>query len=61
MANEVVQTEESMFRGLQNVQVIPFTTVGAAAVGADDEPQEKTTLFTNENRVTGRYYYYIEN
>lgn len=59
MANEVVQTEG--FRGLQNVQVIPFTTVGAAAVGADDEPQEKTTLFTNENKVTDKYYYYIEN
>lgn len=58
MANEVVQTEESMFRGLQNVQVIPFATAEAAAVAVDDVPQMKTTLFTNENKVTDKYYYY---
>lgn len=58
MANDVVQTEESMFRGLQNVQVIPFATAEAAAVAVDDVPQMKTTLFTNENKVTDKYYYY---
>lgn len=58
MANEVVQTEESEFRGLQNVQVIPFATAEAAAVAVDDVPQMKTTLFTNENKVTDKYYYY---
>lgn len=58
MANEVVQTPASEFRGLKNVQVIPFATAEAAAVAVDDVPQMKTTLFTNENKVTGKYYYY---
>ena len=60
MANEVIQTEESLYRGMKIAKAIPFQTSDAGTVTASDEPLWSTNTAMEANKVTGRYYYYIE-
>lgn len=60
MANEVVQTPASEFRGIQDITVIPFKTAGSdVPVVVTDEPLLATTKGTELNRVQDKLYYYI--
>lgn len=60
MANEVVQTTASEFRGIQDITVIPFKTAGSdVPVAVTDEPLLATTKGTELDRVQNKLYYYI--
>ena len=59
MANTVVQADGN-FRGLQNLLVIPFQTEGARAVRETDLPWLSNSVGSSADRVTGKYYYYME-
>lgn len=61
MANDVVQTDPEAFRGLQGVLVIPFKTSENIDITTDDEPLVGSSSGTQNNKVSGRNYYYIEN
>lgn len=61
MANDVVQTDPDAFRGLQGVLVIPFKTSENIDITTDDEPLVGSSSGTQNNKVSGRNYYYIEN
>ena len=58
MANEVVQTESSYFRGLQRILVMPFETEGD--VTATDQPMLSPASGSDTNdRVSDTYLYYM--
>lgn len=59
MANTVVQADGN-FRGLQNLLVIPFQTENARAVTGTDIPWLSNSVGSSADRVTGKYYYYME-
>lgn len=59
MANDVVQADGN-FRGLQNLLVIPFQTENARAVTGTDIPWLSNSVGSSADRVTGKYYYYME-
>jgi len=59
MANTVVQADGN-FRGLQKLLVIPFQTEGARAVTGTDIPWLSNSVGSSADRVTGKYYYYME-
>ena len=59
MANDVVQADGN-FRGLQNLLVIPFQTEGARAVRETDLPWLSNSVGSSADRVSGKYYYYME-
>ena len=59
MANTVVQADGN-FRGLQNLLVIPFKTENARAVTGTDIPWLSNSVGSSADRVTGKYYYYME-
>lgn len=59
MANTVVQADGN-FRGLQNLLVIPFQTENARAVTGTDIPWLSNSVGGSADRVTGKYYYYME-
>ena len=59
MANTVVQADGN-FRGLQKLLVIPFQTEGARAVRETDLPWLSNSVGSSADRVTGKYYYYME-
>lgn len=59
MANTVVQADEN-FRGLENLLVIPFQTENARAVTGTDIPWLSNSVGSSADRVTGKYYYYME-
>ena len=59
MANKVVQADGN-FRGLQNLLVIPFQTENARAVTGTDIPWLSNSVGSSADRVTGKYYYYME-
>ena len=59
MANDVVQAD-GHFRGLQNLLVIPFQTENARAVTGTDIPWLSNSVGSSADRVTGKYYYYME-
>lgn len=59
MANTVVQAD-GKFRGLQNLLVIPFQTENARAVTGTDIPWLSNSVGSSADRVTGKYYYYME-
>lgn len=61
MASDVVQAEDEAFRGLQGVLVIPFMTEGNVDVTTTDEPLIGSSSGTQNDKVAGRNYYYIEN
>lgn len=61
MANDVVQTDPDAFRGLQGVLVIPFKTSENIDITTDDEPLVGSSSGTQNDKVSGRNYYYIEN
>ena len=61
MASDVVQAEGEAFRGLQGVLVIPFMTEGNVDVTTTDEPLIGSSSGTQNDKVAGRNYYYIEN
>lgn len=60
MANTVVQADGEPFRGLQKLLVIPFQTEGARAVRETDLPWLSNSVGSSADRVTGKYYYYME-
>lgn len=60
MANTVVQADGEPFRGLQNLLVIPFQTENARAVTGTDIPWLSNSVGSSADRVTGKYYYYME-
>lgn len=59
MDNTVVQADGN-FRGLQKLLVIPFQTEGARAVRETDLPWLSNSVGSSADRVTGKYYYYME-
>jgi len=59
MANTVVQADGN-FRGLQDLLVIPFQTENARAVTGTDIPWLSNSVGSSADRVTGKYYYYME-
>lgn len=60
MANTVVQADGEPFRGLQKLLVIPFQTENARAVTGTDIPWLSNSVGSSADRVTGKYYYYME-
>ncbi len=62
MANEVVQTEETAFRGIQKLYVIPFCTSAANPVAIDDFPLISVVMGSETNKVTRtdneKFYYF---
>ena len=62
MANEVVQAEETAFRGIQKLYVIPFCTSAANPVTIDDFPLISVVMGSETNKVTrsdNEKFYYI--
>ena len=62
MANEVVQVEETAFRGIQKLYVIPFCTSAANPVTIDDFPLISVVMGSETNKVTrsdNEKFYYI--
>ena len=62
MANEVVQAEETAFRGIQKLYVIPFCTSAANPVTIDDFPLVSVVMGSETNKVTRsdneKFYYF---
>lgn len=62
MANEVVQTEETAFRGIQQLYVIPFCTSEANPVTSEDFPLISVVMGSETNKVTRsdneKFYYF---
>lgn len=56
---DVVQDANQSYRGLQKLLIVPFRTEGA--VTATDFPLLSTAMLSEVNRVTGSYFYYMEN
>ncbi len=62
MANEVVQVEETAFRGIQKLYVIPFCTSAANPVTIEDFPLISVVMGSETNKVTrsdNEKFYYI--
>ena len=62
MANEVVQAEETAFRGIQQLYVIPFCTNEANPVTSEDFPLISVVMGSETNKVTrsdNEKFYYI--